>query len=121
MESKESKMKENNIQRLIEERASQLGHRLFRNNKGALQNKQGDWVSYGVGPEGTADLLGFAVVTITPDMVGERVAVFCSVEVKKPGESPRRNQRDWMNFIRQMGGRAGVATSPEEVDAILRG
>jgi hypothetical protein len=48
--------------------------RLWRNNIG-LAFYQGKYVQYGLAP-GSGDLIGFRSVTITPEMVGQRVAVF---------------------------------------------
>jgi len=54
-------------------------------------------------PEGTADLCGFTVVEITPDMVGQRVAVFTAEEVKATGRLSRR-QRAFRAVVERMGG-----------------
>jgi hypothetical protein len=63
---------------------------------------------------GSSDLIGMTEVTITPDMVGKKIAVFTALEVKtKTG----RATPDQMNFIHQVlksGGIAGVVRSPED-------
>lgn len=58
--------------------------RLWRNNTGALKDARGQLVRYGLCP-GSSDLIGFRTITITPDMVGQQVAVFTAVEVKDRG------------------------------------
>lgn len=106
--------------------------RLFRNDAGLawhgrLVSQQGRRVvlenahrfTYGLQP-GAGDLIGWRTVTITPDMVGQQVAVFSSVEVKPPGKGPKPNQRTWRDNVLAAGGFAGTAHTPEEAEAILR-
>lgn len=93
--------------------------RLFRNNVGVLQDKEGRYVRYGVGGNGGSDLLGWETVTITHEHIGMKLAVFCSVEVKAPGEHPTPEQLDWLAMVSAAGGRAGVAHSAEETISIM--
>ena len=60
--------------------------RLHRNNTGTLRDANGRPVQFGLA-RGSADLIGWTTRTITPDMVGQRVAVFTSIEVKTPHRS----------------------------------
>ena len=54
-------------------------------------------------PAGTPDLIGWDSVKITPDMVGQTVAVFVGEEVKATGDlSP--GQIKFKNLIEKMGG-----------------
>jgi hypothetical protein len=56
--------------------------RLFRNNTGTLPDpRTGRPVQFGLA-RGSADLIGWRTITITPEMVGQRVAIFTSIEVK---------------------------------------
>lgn len=113
---------EKNIAREILIAASKAGHRLFINARGkgwsggpverhadgsvTVHNARA--VTYGLGPDGSADLLGWT-----------RDGRFASVEVKRPGEYPRQNQKDWMAAVRRAGGVAGVARSVEDALRIL--
>lgn len=72
-------------------------------------------------PEGTADLLGPQSVEITAGMVGTRVAVFSALELKYGRRQPTSEQLAFLDVIRRLGGRAGVARSVEEARAILEG
>jgi hypothetical protein len=45
---------------------------------------------------GSADLIGYRSITITPDMVGQQVAVFASIEVKTPTGRIRPEQQQWL-------------------------
>jgi hypothetical protein len=60
---------------------SKIGLRIFRNQTGKYELKDGRWLSSGL-CEGSSDLIGYVPVTITPAMVGRRVAVFVAVEAK---------------------------------------
>lgn len=92
--------------------------RLWRNNVGRLFDQQGRPVTFGLCP-GSADLVGFRTITVTPDMVGQRIAVFAAVEVKAPTGRPTAQQTAWLEQVRACGGLAGIARSVEEAQAIL--
>jgi hypothetical protein len=92
--------------------------RLWRNNVGRLLDAQGRPVTFGLCP-GSADLIGYVPVTITPAMVGQRLAVFAGVEVKRPGGRATPQQSQWLAAVRAAGGIAGIATSVAEAQALL--
>lgn len=71
-------------------------------------------------PPGFSDLFGWTSITVTPDMVGKRLAVFAAVEVKTPSGRVRDNQSAFLRAVAESGGRAGVARSPEDALAIIR-
>ena len=54
-------------------------------------------------PEGMPDLIGWTTVTITPDMVGQRIAVFTGVEVKATGKLSEIQDK-FRSLILGMGG-----------------
>jgi hypothetical protein len=91
--------------------------RLFRNNTGALKDAAGRLVRYGL-CTGSSDLIGWNTITITPDMVGQQVAVFVAIEVKDRGR-PTPEQLRFIEVVRAAGGRAGVARTVEQAQAIL--
>ena len=72
-------------------------------------------------PAGTSDILGCSTVTITPDMVGQTVAIMFAVEVKRPGEPVPKHQDRYLALMRARGARAGVARSAEDAVKIARG
>lgn len=85
--------------------------RLFRNQVGSLPDpRTGRLVTFGLA-RGSADLIGWRTVTITPDMVGQQLAVFTSVEVKTPTGRIRPEQHAWLGAVHGAGGIAGVARS----------
>ena len=69
--------------------------------------------------KGSADLIGYRTITITPDMVGQQVAVFLSIEVKTPAGRIRPEQQAWMETVQAAGGIAGVARSVEDALRIV--
>lgn len=77
-------------------------------------------VSFGLF-KGAADLIGWRTVTITPDMVGKKVAVFVSVEVKDDGGRVRPEQENWARVVRECGGLGGIARSEADARAIAEG
>jgi hypothetical protein len=54
-------------------------------------------------PEGWPDLCGWTEIEITPEMVGQKIAVFTGVEVKVTGRLNQR-QRAFRDVIEGMGG-----------------
>ena len=70
-------------------------------------------------PEGFPDLFGLKTITITPDMIGRKVAVFTGVEIKTPTGRIRDKQRHMINFMDDAGGIAGVVRSVDDVKFLL--
>lgn len=69
---------------------------------------------------GASDLIGWTTVTITPDMVGQKVAVFTAGEAKprRRGTASEEQER-FINQVLADGGIAGVVRSPTDVRALL--
>jgi hypothetical protein len=85
--------------------------RLFRNQVGSLPDpRTGRLVTFGLA-KGSADLIGWRTITVTADMVGQRVAVFTSIEVKTPTGRVRPDQTAWLSAVQSAGGIAGIARS----------
>jgi hypothetical protein len=83
---------EQSIQQHIRITCSTGATRLFRNNTGTLKDQHGRPVQFGL-CKGSADLIGWKQVTVTPEMVGQQVAVFLSIEVKTPTGRIRPEQQ----------------------------
>lgn len=85
--------------------------RLFRNQVGSLPDpRTGRLVTFGLA-RGSADLIGWRTITVTADMVGHRLAVFTSIEVKTPTGRVRPDQTAWLGAVQAAGGIAGIARS----------
>ena len=106
-------MSEQRIQQDIRLALSRGPVRLYRNNTGTLRDQRGRPVQFGLAV-GSADLIGWTTRTITPDMVGQQVAVFTSIEVKSATGRLRPEQRQWLEAVQAAGGIAGVARSVED-------
>jgi hypothetical protein len=74
-------------------------------------------VRYGL-CKGSSDLIGWRSTTITPEMVGQQLAVFTAIEVKDRG-TPTPEQLHFIAQVQAAGGLAGVARSVDEAKAIL--
>ena len=109
---------EQSIQQHIRLRCSRGPVRLYRNNTGTLYDRQGRPVTFGLA-RGSADLIGWTTRTITPDMVGQQVAVFTSLEVKTPTGRVSPEQRQWMQAVQAAGGIAGVVRSVEDAERLI--
>jgi len=93
--------------------------RLFRNQVGSLPDpRTGRLVTFGLA-RGSADLIGWRSVVVTPDMVGRRLAVFCSIEIKTATGRLRPEQQAWLGVVQDAGGIAGVARSVADAEAVL--
>lgn len=112
---------ERDVLRLLQYAAALMGVTLLRNNVGCLQDKHGRFVTYGLGL-GSPDLVGWQTVTVTPEMVGQQLAVFVGIEAKREvGGITSERQARYLERLRQAGARAGVARSVEDLRRILKG
>ena len=88
---------------------SKAGATVWRNNVGALQDKTGRLVRYGL-CVGSSDIIG-----ICPD------GRFLAVEVKTSTGQVRPDQVRFLDAVRAKGGRAGVARCADDALGILEG
>lgn len=72
-------------------------------------------------PPGFTDLFGYVIETITPDMVGQKVARFIGPEVKDDTGKPSPLQTVFINVVNADGGRAGVVRSVEDAERLVFG
>lgn len=131
-------MAEADLMRRLQARASQLGARLFRQQVGMawvgrveqgypgrrVVLAAGDVViraarPFRSGVVGMSDLGGWVPVTITPDMVGQTVAVYTQVEVKTDKGAASLDQLAWIDAVNKAGGRAGIARNDDDLAGIL--
>ncbi len=125
-------MNENNIQKRIMLTVSKLGTKIFRNNVGTAWNgknyatkdgkrviENAQLIRFGL-CKGSSDLIGYTSKTITPDMVGQKVAVFTAIEVKKKGGKQSPEQINFIKRLNDAGGFGGFAYSEAEAAAIIQ-
>lgn len=91
--------------------------RIFRNNVGYDRYRR---VKYGL-CNGSADLIGWTPVTITPAHVGKTLAVFTAIEVKAPTGRVDQRQQVFLEAVREDGGIAVVGRDPESTAEEIRG
>lgn len=94
------------------------GIRTFRNNCGAIKDRNNRLVRYGL-VTGSADLIGWQSVVITEAMVGQRFARFLSVEVKTPTGRLSPEQETWRQAVLKAGGIAVVARSVDDIKFLI--
>lgn len=111
-------MTEQDIQNLIRlELSESTEAKIFRNNTGSL--KQGNrTVHFGL-CRGSSDLIGWTPTVITPEMVGQTVAVFTAIEVKTPKGRATKEQKNFIDQVKNAGGIAGIARSAEDAKNII--
>lgn len=136
-------MKETNIYKLMILAVHKItGVRLFRNNVGTgwvgnktftLKSGQtyraagGERVIMNPRPlraglqAGSGDAIGWRTIVITPDMVGQKIAQFTSVETKTAKGPTREAQEKWEKAVNNHGGLAVIVRSPEDaVEALIK-
>lgn len=105
--------------------------RLFRNTVGAgwvgtVTNRRGSTitlanarpVTFGLHP-GSPDLMGWRSVKITPDMVGQTVAVAVGLEIKTAKGRTSPAQENFLSAMKLMGALSGVARSIEQAEGVV--
>lgn len=76
--------------------------------------------------DGSADWIGWQRVVVTPEMVGQRVAVFVGIEAKREKEPDgtgggvvSKDQERFLNALTDAGGIAGVARNAQDAEDVL--
>jgi hypothetical protein len=143
-------MSEINLMRKIMKELSKLGARVFRNNVGEAWVGRSRYITkanfyrceagdviiknarrfHGGLDTGSADIIGWTPVEITPDMVGDQIAVFTSIEVKKDEDTSahaRKSkqksliaQQNFARAVKKSGGYSGFAGSVDEAVSIIQ-
>jgi hypothetical protein len=71
--------------------------------------------------EGTSDLGGWTTIVVTPEMVGQKVAVFTVIETKESGGGRKRTaQKNFIARVIAAGGIGGFASSAEAAVEIIK-
>lgn len=117
--------RETSIQNVIRMALSGGPIRVFRNHVGGgyfSRNPRpgSQWHDFGLAA-GSGDIIGWKSVTVTPEMVGKKIAVFLSIEVKTEEGAMEPKQKKWLETVLGSGGIAGVARSVEEAWEIVNG
>ena len=112
--------KETTLQQEIRLALGQLPDlRMFRNQVGHLPDlRTGRPVQFGLA-KGSSDLIGFKTIEVTSDMVGQKLAVFTSIEVKTAKGKLTPMQHNWLSCVNKAGGITGVARSVQDAIQII--
>lgn len=101
--------------------SSPHGPRLWKNVRGMFLTLDGARkVRAGLQAAGASDLIGFTPVLVTPDMVGSIVAIFTAIETKTATGSASQEQTNYINFVSNNGGYAGIARSAADALKIMK-
>ena len=133
-------MSEADFMRRCMKRATEMGARLFRQNVGRAWTGEAEEVKRGgmrhveagsvilrnarpfkSGVTGMSDLIGWVPVVVTPEMVGQTVAVYTAVETKTLRGRATEEQKAFVGVVYAAGGRSGIARTDDDLDNILRG
>lgn len=124
---------EEEVTNAIEIAAAYAGLQYWRNNSGACVDQDGRQIRYGLGNISakwnarfkSPDYVGIVPVFITPQHVGTVLGVFVGAEHKKEGWKFRPSdehavaQMRFHEIVRQAGGYAGFAQSPDDLMRII--
>lgn len=106
--------------------------RLFRQNTGvgwagSVTHRQGRTITIANARPltaglcvGSSDTIGWVSVKVTPEMVGNQVAVFTAIEFKERTKATEEQTR-FIDAVRKAGGIAGIAHSTEEARQVIQG
>jgi hypothetical protein len=72
-------------------------------------------IRFGLFP-GSGDLIGWVSRTITPEMVGQKMAQFVSIENKTSTGRVAKNQSRWCEAVMRDGGISVIARDPNDVE-----
>lgn len=75
-------------------------------------------VNFGLQP-GSGDEIGWTSTIVTPEMVGKKLAIFTSLEVKTEIGRPTKEQSNFAGVVQFFGGIAGIVRSPSEAAKLL--
>ena len=92
-----------------------IGVRIFRNNTGFDSTNK---LRYGL-IQGSSDLIGWKSITVTPDMVGQKVAVFVALEVKTTKGRATEEQKNFIAVVKGAGGKAEIVRSVTDAIKVL--
>lgn len=106
--------KETNIMNNIMLDMSKKGYLCWRNQVGLFKTLDGRTVNIGI--KGSSDLMAVKPTVITPEMVGQTLAVFVAVEVKTATGRQSEPQKKWQKAVEKLGVKYILARSENDID-----
>jgi hypothetical protein len=98
----------------------------FRNNRGMFLTLDGNRkVRAGLEAHGSSDIIGLYPMKITPDMVGQTVAVFMAIETKnekwkRVSGAREEQQQQFISVVKGHGGIGGFVNNSSQVKSIIQ-
>ena len=105
---------ETNIMNKIMLAMSKKGFLCWRNQVGIFKTMDGSR-TVNIGVKGSSDLMAIKPTVITPDMVGQTVAVFVAVEVKTATGRQSEAQKKWQAAVEKLGVEYILARSEDDI------
>ena len=105
---------ETKIQNRIMMDMSEKGYLVWRNQVGLFKTLDGRTVNIGI--KGSSDLMAVKPTVITPEMVGQTLAVFVAVEVKTATGRQSEPQKKWQKAVEKLGVKYIIARSESDID-----
>ena len=105
---------ETKIQNRIMMDMSEKGYLVWRNQVGLFKTLDGRTVNIGI--KGSSDLMAIKPTVITPDMVGQTLAVFVAVEVKTATGRQSEPQKKWQKAVEKLGVKYILARSEDDIE-----
>ena len=105
---------ETNIMNKIMLAMSKKGYLIWRNQVGLFKTLDGRTVNIGI--KGSSDLMAVKPTVITPEMVGQTLAVFVAVEVKTATGRQSEPQKKWQKAVEKLGVKYILARSENDID-----
>ena len=81
---------------------------------------EGHWQTFNIF-KGSGDYLGWTTIVVKPEMVGKKIAVFTSCEIKTERDKLSDSQRKWNRRVLTDGGIAEVWQARGEEVIVLQG
>jgi hypothetical protein len=69
--------------------------------------------------KGSLDRIGLQKILITPEMVGQWIAIFIAMDAKTGSAVLSREQKWFCDFVNNFGGSAGAVKTPYDIERIL--
>lgn len=125
---------ERSVQAHVRLAASEAGGFMWRNNSGALFDRQGALVRFGLGNDSTrvnkvmksSDLIGLIPHLVTLADVGKTLGIFVAAEMKRPGwhltpgDARGHAQLNYINAVKRCGGLAAFVTDVEQYKELIQ-
>lgn len=105
---------ETNIMNKIMLAMSKKGYLVWRNQVGLFKTLDGRTVNIGI--KGSSDLMAIKPTVITPEMVGQTLAVFVAVEVKTATGRQSEPQKKWQKAVEKLGVKYILARSEDDIE-----